>query len=78
MANPVTTRNAGHSGFSSNPSFGISSTANSRPVGDPSIGGEGIIVHSNNPRTLGTFTDTDGSGNPFSTSHSLWATGNFV
>ncbi len=35
-------------------------------------------VHSNNPRTLGTFTEADGSGNPFSTSHSLWAGGNFV
>jgi hypothetical protein len=34
--------------------------------------------HSSNPRTLGTFTGTDVSGNPFSTSHSLWAAGNLV
>ncbi len=35
-------------------------------------------VHSSKPRALGILTEADGSGNPFSTSHSLWAGGSFV
>lgn len=56
------------------PSFGEAVSI----VNDLTVERESVHVHSNNPRTLGTFTEVDGSGNPFSTSHSLWADCNFV